>query len=208
MNKHIRVLHIDDSRLDRELVRDALEDSGFQITEATTREEFEKAFSDQDFDIVLSDFNILSFSGLAVIEIIKDKKPNLPIIIVTGTGSEDIAVEALKKGAADYIIKTPRHIRRLPNAILKVLEQKKSLDSLRESREQYRVFFQESVNSVFWLEMRKPVPVDLPIEEQVDMIFREAYIKDTSDSTIKSYGQTFPRDLKANFRGSSLIANI
>jgi PAS domain S-box-containing protein len=60
--------------------------------------------------------------------------------------------------------------------------------ALRESEELYRAFFQENVAPVFWLEMRAPVPVDLPVEDQVDMLFHEAYIKDCSDLAAHLYG--------------------
>ena len=57
-----------------------------------------------------------------MIELVREKVPDLPVIIVTGTGSEAIAVEAMKRGAADYVIKSPRHILRLPFTIHAVLE--------------------------------------------------------------------------------------
>ncbi|MBI5715264.1 MAG: PAS domain S-box protein, partial [Chloroflexi bacterium] len=61
----------------------------------------------------------------------------MPVVIVTGTGSEEIAVEALKRGAADYVIKTPKHIRRLPQTIHTALE-KKNLVEERTHAEQER----------------------------------------------------------------------
>ncbi|MBF0235707.1 MAG: response regulator, partial [Desulfamplus sp.] len=113
--------------LDRELVRDALEreHGGFHITEASNRNEFLEALDTDQFDAVLSDFNIAGFEGLQVIEIIKEHNPTIPVVIVTGTGSEEIAVQAMKKGASDYVIKTPNHILRLPHIILGAIEKKR-----------------------------------------------------------------------------------
>ena len=82
-----------------------------------SRADFETALAQGDFDLVLSDFNILGFEGLQVLEAVHAKDSNLPVIIVTGTGSEEVAAEAIKRGAADYVIKTPRHIQRLPHTI-------------------------------------------------------------------------------------------
>ena len=59
-----------------------------------------------------------------------------------------------------------------------------------QAQEQYRAFFTENVSAVFWVEMKKPIPIDLPAEEQVDAIFREGYVKDVSDATANMYGLT------------------
>jgi response regulator RpfG family c-di-GMP phosphodiesterase len=124
MSNVIRILYVDDSPLDRDLVRDALEKEvdGYQVVEATTREEFETALANGEFDLVLTDFNILGYEGLQVIAKVHAKNPCLPVVIVTGTGSEEVAVEAMKGGASDYVIKTPSHIRRLPLTVQAVLE--------------------------------------------------------------------------------------
>ena len=126
MTDLIRILYMDENPLDRELVRDALEKEhgGFQVTEAASRAEFETALANGSFDLVLSDFNILGFEGLQVVDAVHSKDARLPVVIVTGTGSEEIAVEAMKRGAADYVIKTPKHIQRLPVTIHAVLEKK------------------------------------------------------------------------------------
>ncbi len=150
MSDPIRVLYVDDYPLDRELVRDALEKehSGFHVTEAASRQEFEMRLVEGGYDIVLSDFNILGFEGLEVIDAVRVKDPRVPVVIVTGTGSEEVAVEAMKRGAADYAIKSPRHIRRLPHTIYAVLERKRleeerrrAEEALLESEERFRLAF-------------------------------------------------------------------
>jgi len=136
MKKDIKILHIDDSYLDRSLVKDILnqESSDFILFEADTREKFESLISEQEFDIVLSDFNILGFDGLQVLKIVQKINPNLPVIIVTGTGSEEVAIQAMKMGAADYVIKSVKHIRSLPHVIMSVLEHKTKEKELKETQ--------------------------------------------------------------------------
>jgi PAS domain S-box-containing protein len=152
----IRILYVDDNPLDRDLVRDSLEreQEGFQLIEASSRQEFEERLQEGNFDLVLSDFNILGFEGLQVIEAVKAKDPDLPVIIVTGTGSEEIAVESMRSGAADYIIKTPNHIKRLPVTIGAVLEKRhlqiekeQAEAALRRSEAKYRELV-ENANSI------------------------------------------------------------
>ncbi len=159
MNNPIRVFYIDDYPLDRALVRDALEkeQSGFQVFEVASRAEFEARFNETDYDLVLSDFNILGFEGLQVIDAVHEKDPYLPVVIVTGTGSEEIAIEAMKRGAADYVIKTPQHLRRLPLTINTVLEKtrlkaisQQALGALCQSEERFRQLA-ENIREVFWM---------------------------------------------------------
>ncbi len=140
MSNSIRILYVDDSPLDRELVRHTLEKEhgGFDVVEAASRPAFEAAFASGEFDLILSDFNILGFEGLQVLEAAHLKDANLPVVIVTGTGSEEIAVEAMKRGAADYVIKTPSHIQRLPQTIHAALEKKYLEEEHRQAEERIR----------------------------------------------------------------------
>lgn len=134
MSKPIRILYVEDSTFDRELVQDALAQEGeaFALVMASNRAEFEQRLAEEDFDLVLTDFNIMGFEGLQVLEIVHHQKPDLPVLIVTGTGSEEIAVKALKNGAVDYVIKSPGHIRRLPATIRAALEKKRLQQAERE----------------------------------------------------------------------------
>ena len=158
MKKKIRVLHIDDNLHDRMLIKDALLSipDKFEVVQAEDEQSFITHLNNKDFDIVLSDFNILGFDGLEVIQLIKEKYPDMPVIIVTGTGSEIIALEAMKMGASDYVIKSVNHIRGLSHSIETVLQnrkikndRKKALVALKKSEEKYRKIF-ENVQDVFY----------------------------------------------------------
>ena len=159
MNAKIRILYIDDYDLDRELVRDSLEKEhgGFVLMEASNKQEFESLLKNHAFDLVLSDFNIAGFEGLQVLEAVKEHAPEIPVIIVTGTGSEEIAVKALKQGASDYVIKRPQHIRKLPQTILAVIEKqslmlKKTLaeKALSQSESHLRILV-NTIPDLIWL---------------------------------------------------------
>ena len=151
MKPLMSVLYVDDSPLDRQLVKDALEreHGGFSVTEAGSREEFEALLEEGEYDLVLSDFNILGFEGLQVLDLVQSRRPGIPVVIVTGTGSETVAAEAIKLGAADYVIKSPQHILRLPHTIHTVLEKqrleeehRKWESKLKKSEERFRAIFE------------------------------------------------------------------
>ncbi|HYF63092.1 MAG TPA: response regulator, partial [Herpetosiphonaceae bacterium] len=150
MNTPIRVLYVDDYPLDRELVRDALEHEhgGFAVTEAASREEFEAVLAAGSFDLVLSDFNILGFEGLQVLDAVQRRGLGIPVVIVTGTGSEEVAVEAMKRGAADYVIKTPQHIQRLPMTIHAALERQRLERERRRAEAQLRSLYENAVEGI------------------------------------------------------------
>ena len=158
MKDKIRILYIDDYELDRELVKDALEKEhgGFKVTEASNKQEFEALLKTRAFDVVLSDFNIAGFEGLQALEAVRAHDPSIPVIIVTGTGSEEIAVMALKQGASDYVIKRPKHIQRLPQTIFAAMEKKTLRDqrqkdeiNLKQSEERYRTILENVLMGVY-----------------------------------------------------------
>ncbi|MDZ7843456.1 MAG: PAS domain S-box protein [Anaerolineales bacterium] len=159
--KPTRILYIDDYPLDRALIRDTLNNSGYdyQLIEAANREEFNQLLAEERFDLVLSDFNILGFTGLQVLDAVRENFPHTPVIIVTGTGSEEIAAESIKRGAADYIVKTPQRIRRLPNTIQNVLahellqsQRRDALEQLRESEKRHRLLLENLKEGVWGLD--------------------------------------------------------
>ncbi|HET9643060.1 MAG TPA: response regulator [Burkholderiaceae bacterium] len=102
----LRVLHIEDSELDHELVLAHMRRGGLNV--ASERVESRAGFSEalqQDWDVILSDFNLPGFSGLVALEMLKESGKLIPFILVSGEIGEDTAVEAMRNGASDYLLK-------------------------------------------------------------------------------------------------------
>lgn len=121
----LRLLLLDDSLDDRLLARHELERhfSNCRITEVGERTGFERAAkAGFPFDIVITDYQMRWTTGLDVLRQIKAHDPQLSVVMFTATGTQEIAVEAMKHGLDDYVIKSPRHYARLPVAVRTCLD--------------------------------------------------------------------------------------
>jgi len=103
----LRILHVEDSALDAELVKQRLELENVAsiIDRVWSREQFEEALRRGAHDIIISDFALPGFDGMSALKMAKSIKPDLPFIFLSGTIGEERAIESLKNGAADYVLK-------------------------------------------------------------------------------------------------------
>lgn len=103
----LRILSLEDSAIDADLIAAHLEGSGLQVdlSRVWTRADFEAALSGQEFDVILADHVLPAFDGDTALAIARERVPHTPFIFVSGTLGEELAVEALKHGATDYVVK-------------------------------------------------------------------------------------------------------
>lgn len=101
------ILVIDDEKSIRNVLKDILTNEGYKVDEAADGEEGFKKFSDTDFDAVLCDIKMPKIDGIEFLQKAYELKPEVPIIIISGHGNIETAVDAVKKGAYDYISKPP-----------------------------------------------------------------------------------------------------
>jgi PAS domain S-box-containing protein len=120
----LHILLIDDEPQDRVLVRRKLERefSAVQITEIVKAEELSQVLETVDFDLTITDYQLRWTDGLAVVRSLKARYPDRPVMMFTNSGSEEIAVEAMKAGVDDYVLKSPTHFTRLVTAVHLALE--------------------------------------------------------------------------------------
>jgi DNA-binding response OmpR family regulator len=129
-----RVLIVEDRPEDRELIEHELANAKirFESLNVTTREDFLQALRSFKPDIVLSDFSLPEFDALEAIGILRRYESAVPLILVTGAQSEEIAVECMKRGADDYIMKST--LKRLPSAVLNALKNRAARTTDRPNR--------------------------------------------------------------------------
>jgi signal transduction histidine kinase len=131
----LRVLQVEDNPLDVELVQRELRRAGFDFTAAVvqTRDEFIREVQTHCPQIVLADYNLPQWRGMEALAILVHENVDVPLILVTGALGEVTAVECLKKGATDYVLKGA--LARLPVAVHRALREKKLRDQRKEAEE-------------------------------------------------------------------------
>jgi signal transduction histidine kinase len=107
MKSHVRILHLEDSPNDGELVRELLRAEGLDctITQCADRTAFVAGLERESFDLIFADCTLPQFSGLNALEIARQLAPDVPFIFVSGTLREEVAIESLRSGATDYVLK-------------------------------------------------------------------------------------------------------
>lgn len=115
--EHLRVLFVEDSQADIELSCQELLRDGFAVqVDATDRQQdFVALISQHDYDIVITDYGLPGWTGLDAIRILREAGRQTPVILLTGSLGDQTAVQCLKAGASDYVLK--ENLKRLPHAV-------------------------------------------------------------------------------------------
>ncbi len=156
MLENIRILHVEDSSADAELVKEMLKlgNLDVDIIVVSEKKEFLEQLLNVDYDLILCDYLLPEFDGLKALIEAKSKKPDTPFIFVSGNIGEDRAVQCLQLGAMDYVLK--QRLDRLVPAVkraIKIITEKKEREEaerkLSESEIKYRKIF-ENVQDVYY----------------------------------------------------------
>lgn len=143
----IHVLILEDSERDYELMSGQLEETGLdlQIVHSVSKSEFERSLAARQFDIIISDYNLPGFDAFGALEICLQVCPDTPFICVSGSIGEEKAIDLLKKGAVDYVLKDRPE--RLPFAFTRALEEAKEKVKIKRAEEKIRHLSQAIIQS-------------------------------------------------------------
>ena len=131
----LRALLLEDNQLDAELVLRALRKHNFEVSARIVQDEagFTQALHSHCPDIVLADFNLPSWTGMAALDVLRREGLDIPMILVSGAVGDMTAVDCIKRGATDYVLKDG--LARLPEAVRRALEEKQLRQSRRQAEE-------------------------------------------------------------------------
>jgi PAS domain-containing protein len=151
----LRILNLEDSERDAELTEAMISArwQECQFIRVDNRQDFLSAL-DGDLDLILSDYTMPGFNGREALLLAREKRPEVPFLFVSGTIGEDAAVEALKNGATDYVLKH-RLIRLIPavdralREIEALSERERAEETMRQSEYKYRELFESLGDAAF-----------------------------------------------------------
>ena len=147
MPKPLNLLLVEDSAEDAELLFSHLRRAGFDPRgKVVTMEHDYLAALDPALDLIVSDYRLPQFDGLRALELLKERKLEIPFILVSGTLTDGQAVEALRRGASDYLLKD--RLSRIGAAVGQALERKSAQGALRASEERYRALWETTTDAV------------------------------------------------------------
>lgn len=150
-----KILHLEDQPADSYLVARILQKANIacELKVVSTRAQYLEALEVFKPELIISDHNMPSFNSIEALELLQKSNLKIPFVLVTGTVSEEFAVEAMQAGADDYILKD--RMQRLPNAVTNALqkfqirkEQEEAETRIKESEARYRSFFENSMDGI------------------------------------------------------------
>lgn len=138
VKKEIHILMLEDDSADAELTKFALRKGGlnFSLARVESKEEYIRQLKERPPALILSDYSLPGFNGHNALEIALEECPQTPFIFVTGTMGEEVAIETLKSGATDYVLKT--RLSRLMPAVVRALREAEQRSQHRRAEEQLR----------------------------------------------------------------------
>src|SRR5436190_16705854 len=198
MKTVLRVLIVEDSEFDAQMISSHVRKGGYDVVSerVETGETMEKALREKPWDIILSDYNLPSFSAPEALKCLQESELDLPFIIISGGIGEATAVAAMKAGAHDYLMKG--NLNRLAPAIERELreaanrrERREAREKLLESELRYRLLWETSPDAVLLMDAESKIHFTNPAVETVFGYKQEEIMQ-------KPLSALLPEDIRSN----------
>jgi len=182
MNESLRVMILEDRAADAALMAEELHRAGYHVEweRVDSREDYVAAL-DRPFDVILADYRLPQFNAMEALSLLRERDGAIPFIVVTGSVSEEVAVQCMKEGAADYLLKD--RLARLGPAVEQALraqrldqERHRAEVALRESEERYRTLFNSSPEAILLINLEGVIVDCNPATLEISGYAREELI--------------------------------
>ncbi|MBL9167650.1 MAG: response regulator [Verrucomicrobiales bacterium] len=139
MKEMLRILHLEDNARDAELIHSALQGAGIvcEWVLVAGADDFQSALGQGDYDLILSDYALAGYDGMSALDLVRGSNTDVPFIFVSGTLGEEAAVESLKTGATDYILK--HRLSKLVPAVRRALNEAEQRAARKQADERLRL---------------------------------------------------------------------
>jgi len=190
MSEPLHLLLLEHTAMDMELCLAELERGGFDVSADVvgTREDFEARIRANTYDIVLADYRLPDWTGMGALAVLQEHRGEVPLVLVTGTLGDELAVECLTRGVADYVVQ--QNLSRLPLVVRRVLDRRRAREASARAADTIR-----------WLTLAvDQSPASVIITDTAGRIeyVNRRFVEMTGYSAAESLGQT-PRLLKSGF---------
>jgi PAS domain S-box-containing protein len=130
-----KILYLEDNDLDVQLIKSYLDNAKIQysLKHVNKRDEFINTLKDAAFDIILADYSLPTINGMEALAIVREMDKMIPFILISGTLGEEVAIESLKSGATDYVLK--QNLKRFIAAFKRALEEAEKQRKLKQTEE-------------------------------------------------------------------------
>ncbi len=157
MKHPLHILHLEENAKDAERIRRNLAEAEMacEVTRVETLRDFEAALGQGGFDLILTNYSPPAFDGLSALNIVKERRPEMPFIFVTGWFEEEAAIEAVKQGATDYVYKhrlSPRLVSAVKRALAEADEKKArriAEEEMTETVTRYRALYEKALHCIY-----------------------------------------------------------
>jgi two-component system, cell cycle sensor histidine kinase and response regulator CckA len=138
LDRALRILFLEDNPIDRRVIHHWMQEQDFasEFTDVASQTDFIKALEQKSFDIILSNKSLPDFDGVTALRLVREKFPHMPFIFVTGSMGEEAAIETIKDGATDYVLKD--RLSRLIPVIQRAIHESEQAEKTRETEETIR----------------------------------------------------------------------
>ncbi len=222
MKTDIKILHLEDEESIVKVTEKLLTSQGFTVNsrQVQSREEFEQALSDEEFDLILADYSLPDFDGLTALSIAQQKKPSIPFILFSGSIGEEKAINSLRMGATDYVLK--QNIAALVPTIIRALEEawnrkekEQAIQAAIDNEKKYRMLFEQAPDGIVLIDHKahisecNPTVLQIMGYERNDLIGQPLinYFSENSKQLIQEYYPLLKNKGYLEFEGEMIHNN-